>query len=165
MNLHPVFVHFPIALLTIYALLELIWWKKAMSQPWWWYVKAFLVILGVLTAFAALATGDDDFVRTTTPQFYSIVEAHETVAGTATTVFGIIAFGYLIAFVAGYSAFVRKNKLLSAINGFLQSRWLLFLLALAGLVLISATGALGGTLAYGCDLESATQLVCLLFPA
>ena len=58
MNLHPIFVHFPIALLTLYTLCELLRFKKIKDHPAWFYLKAVLIICGTLGAAAALLTGD-----------------------------------------------------------------------------------------------------------
>jgi len=60
MNVHPIFVHFPIALLTIYALLELIQFKKVTSWNPWFYIKASFVVFGAIGTYAALFTGGTD---------------------------------------------------------------------------------------------------------
>ena len=44
MNIHPIFVHFPIALLTLYSLAELIRWRRITELAYWFYVKAFAMI-------------------------------------------------------------------------------------------------------------------------
>ena len=56
MNLHPIFVHFPIALFTLYALLECARFKKLQEQTYYFYLKAFLVITGGLASSAAYIT-------------------------------------------------------------------------------------------------------------
>ncbi|MBP7966917.1 hypothetical protein KAZ66_01465 [Candidatus Woesebacteria bacterium] len=81
MNIHPILVHFPIALLTIYAILEiaiplkikafrLFKWDipevsprfekmyQLLINPIWISIKAFLVILGTVLTFATLQTGE-----------------------------------------------------------------------------------------------------------
>lgn len=81
MNLHPIFVHFPIALLTLYAVLEiaiplkikfykLCKWDRPETSPRlaklyqllitpvWNYIKAFLVIVGTVLALPTLQTGE-----------------------------------------------------------------------------------------------------------
>ncbi|KHO51327.1 MAG: hypothetical protein QT04_C0044G0036 [archaeon GW2011_AR11] len=57
LNIHPIFVHFPIALLSLYAVMVLIRFRKVMGLPYWSYAKAILAIAGTLGAFAALQTG------------------------------------------------------------------------------------------------------------
>lgn len=57
MDIHPVTVHFPIALLTVYGLMELVWSKRLKKEQAWFYVKASFLILGVISAYAALSTG------------------------------------------------------------------------------------------------------------
>ncbi|MEK7110290.1 MAG: hypothetical protein AAB759_00205 [Patescibacteria group bacterium] len=39
MNIHPAFVHFPIALLTIYAVLELARFRFFTARPYWFHLK------------------------------------------------------------------------------------------------------------------------------
>ena len=70
MNIHPLFVHFPIALLCIYSLLELIRFKKVLSRGYLFYTKAILVILGTVGAVAALFTGSiaEDIYQGPLPQ-------------------------------------------------------------------------------------------------
>ena len=51
-------VHFPIALLTVYALMELVWSKRLRKNESWLYVKAAFLIIGLLGAYAALSTGE-----------------------------------------------------------------------------------------------------------
>lgn len=58
MNIHPLFVHFPIALLTVYAVAELLRFKRLTSQVWWWNVKTLLLGVGLLGGFATLQTGE-----------------------------------------------------------------------------------------------------------
>ena len=58
MNIHPILVHFPIALLTLYAIWELIRFKKVTAQHYWFHVKAILIIAGLVTAELALGSGE-----------------------------------------------------------------------------------------------------------
>ena len=49
MNIHPLLVHFPIALLTIYSLLELVPFKQIYRQSYWFYTKAIILIIGSIS--------------------------------------------------------------------------------------------------------------------
>ena len=58
MDLHPIIVHFPVALLTLYGIFELFSVRRIARKPYWFYVKAVLVIFGALGALAAWLTGE-----------------------------------------------------------------------------------------------------------
>ncbi|MDR3642390.1 MAG: hypothetical protein P4L74_02055 [Candidatus Doudnabacteria bacterium] len=106
MNLHPVFVHFPIALLTIYALMELVRFKKIMAQPYWFYLKAVFLMVGGLGALAATYTGDmarsavrqGDFVPAIA-NFKQVLSTHENFAHLSVAIFGLLAAAYLFAWI------------------------------------------------------------------
>jgi uncharacterized membrane protein len=57
--LHPLLVHFPIALWTIAAFAEIGGWARGGDT--WWAVSSGAQALGVLVAVAAMATGASDF--------------------------------------------------------------------------------------------------------
>ena len=168
MNLHPVFVHFPIALLTIYALMELVRFKKLMAQPYWFYVKALFLMIGGLGALAALYTGDmakyavahGDFVVAIS-NFRQVVNMHENFADLSVAIFGILAACYLIIWInrgASTPLFSKEGVrgsyfkvwqiLVKVAHAFVETKFVI-LLALAGLICITITGGLGGIMVYG----------------
>lgn len=58
-NLHPIVVHFPIALLTIYSLLEIASiHKKVRHSITVWYIKLFLIVVGWVFVQLSLSTGE-----------------------------------------------------------------------------------------------------------
>lgn len=169
MNIHPLFVHFPIALLTLYAVLELLAFKKIANLPYWFYLKALLAIVGALSAVVAIQTGElieREFQQGGSAQ---LVETHSFWAATATYIFAGLAVCYLVAWLDLSSTF----KIIIAKKSWLQSSWrllrglqqfifqkpLLILLALAGLSALSITGALGGALAYGPNIDPVVAFV------
>ncbi|MBP6910344.1 hypothetical protein KBC03_01990 [Patescibacteria group bacterium] len=94
-NLHPIMVHFPIALLTIYSLLEIAsLFRKVRHNRTVWYIKLFLLLVGLISIQAALTTGeaagDAGFgVR-------DIMERHENFANISVWLYGISAIGYVL---------------------------------------------------------------------
>ncbi len=132
MDLHPIFVHFPVALLTVYAVLELIRFEKVTSRPYWFHVKAIFAIFGSLGAIAAYATGNDHGAHS------ALGQMHVTFATTTLIIFCIIGFSYLLEWFkpSKYSLFVMRP-------------YIIIPLAVLGLVAVTITGGLGGALVYG----------------
>src|SRR5574343_414907 len=98
MNIHPIFVHFPIALLTVYAVLELIRFNKITNQIYWFYVKASILFTGTIGAFVSLSTGEmaeESVVK----ELQSLVEVHSTFATISTWIFAFIGIVYMIMWI------------------------------------------------------------------
>ena len=55
-NIHPLFVHFPIAFLFIYSLIKIVPVKKWLPKVSWKDIERVLLVVGVLGAFAALSS-------------------------------------------------------------------------------------------------------------
>jgi len=170
MNIHPIFVHFPIALLTIYAIAELMKFRKLLDTAYWFYVKAVLVIVGTLSAFLALNTGEgaEDLVSRSLD---SLVEMHSTFASASTWIFGIIGFLYLVSWISksGWNQKISTssagnywNKIVVLSNRILNSGFIV-LLALIGLIVITITGALGGAIVYGPEVDPIVSFIYNLF--
>lgn len=162
MNVHPLLVHYPIAFFMTYAVFELLRFKKLTKQPYWFYVKAILVCLGVISAGAAIIAG-----KIIQPQFTqkTLVSIHEHVNESATAIFAIMAFCYIVAWI--------RNTPHNAIPEKFQGFWnvalkiedlvlhtpLLFGLVIIGLLLITLGGTLGGIIVYGPKLDPITNFV------
>jgi uncharacterized membrane protein len=131
MDLHPIIVHFPVALLTLYAVFECIRFEKVLSKAYWFYVKAILAIFGSVASIAAFATGPDVGGS-------ALVQMHSNFALTTVLVFGLIALTYLLEWFkpSKYSLFIMRP-------------YIIIPLAVLGLVLVTVTGGLGGAIQYG----------------
>lgn len=170
MNIHPIFVHFPIALMTFYAIAELMRFKKLTQTAYFFYVKAVFVIGGTVSAFLALNTGEgaEDLIdRSLRP----LVEMHSTFASASTWIFGVISVLYLISWInkselnqkISISSFGSYwNKVVTLVNTILNSNFML-LIALVGLVVITITGALGGAIVYGPEVDPIVSVIYHLF--
>lgn len=167
-NVHPLLVHFPLTFFITYAIFELIPFKKITKQPFWFYIKAILVFLGVVSAFVAGIAG-----KIIQPQFAekTLVSIHEHVNESATAIFAIIAFSYLIAWLQQDNNKQYKQKfgkfwsIALKIGGIVLHTWLIYVLALIGLVLIMLGGTLGGIIVYGPNLDPITSFVYSLLIA
>lgn len=147
MNIHPLVVHFPIALLTIYALFELLRFKRITQERSWIYIKAAFLILGTLSAFAAIGTGD--FGKELYRSAANSIAVHESAAQATTFVFSLLSLYYLIDLFAEYlSGYPRIQTALLRFARLFTSP-IIVILALIGLVGIFITGALGGSIVYG----------------
>jgi len=171
MNIHPIIVHFPIALLFVYAIFELLRFRKITAQPFWFYIKALLVTLGTVGALASIWAGEQiEHAFDSTP-LKAVVEMHSLWAHTATLVFSVLALAYIIVWSDGIVRQRSKmfeffsstwNTLFKSAQFILKTR-LSFILALAGLVAIIITGALGASIAHGPNTDPIVSFIYSLF--
>lgn len=172
MNIHPIFVHFPVAFLTIYALFELVRMKKLRENTHWLMIKAVLLWVGFLGTLAALQTGEmaEDLVGRN-----QLIEVHSQWGTITSWIFGVLSLVYALAVLERYfgekigqalgggAAIFKRIAALAAVA---QRSPLSLVIALAGLAAVSITGALGGAIAYGPDIDPVVKFVYgLFFPA
>ena len=164
MNIHPIFVNFPVALFTLYSISEIVHSKKLNSAGWWFGVKASMLFIGTLSAFPSVITGkmiEDEFER---GAFHKLVETHQNFAYMTTIFFMVVSLLYLVAILdrTSFAEKWRQNPLfrrIAAINSFLLGSWFAVLVGLAGLALITITGALGGAIVRGPDVDPVARFV------
>jgi uncharacterized membrane protein len=160
MNLHVVVVHFPVALLTCYALLELgsVW--SRLRTEFWTKVKALAITVGTFSSYASFLTGDaieHDFPG-------QLVETHAFFAALTVGFFTLLTLMSLLRllFLANQlppvlQSIGRTSKTL------LDGPIFAATIGLVSLFLITVTGALGGALAYGPDVDPIVKIVYHLF--
>jgi uncharacterized membrane protein len=163
LNIHPLFVHFPVAFFTVYSIAELLRFKFLARRPEFFYVKAVLVLVGFGGALLAIITG------IMAKQLWAAkpiqLQTHENFAIATTIVFGFLALGYLVAWFersARCTAWLRGHGLgrfLLALKHLLIETPLAPFLALVGLVLVFITGALGGSMVFGTDADPFARFV------
>jgi hypothetical protein len=166
MNFHPIFVHVPVALLTLYAILELLRFKKLTNWQPFFYIKMAMVFFGTLGTLPSLASGEAIEHEFEAAGLRALVETHSAWAVGTTWLFGIITLGYFVTWINRASAFPKATqhtiiaplwKILTKLSDALIKRNLVIALALVGLLAVTITGALGGAIAYGPDIDPAAQ--------
>jgi uncharacterized membrane protein len=131
-HLHPMVVHFPIALLILGFLAEMMY---LFSKAEWLYKAAtLLMVIGTFGTVAGYLTGEFFTAEMDGPKG-ELKELHELIA--KTTMFIMIA----ASFIRLWMVIKKKEK-----SGWY---WLTFVLYLAGAVSVGITGYLGGSLVYG----------------
>ena len=170
MNIHPILVHFPIALLTIYALMEILRFKKLQGVYGYWYAKAFVIVIGTLSSFAAFASGDEvGGEAITDPVMSKIFEMHESWAAATLSIFSLIAVYYIaelvndsVSFQSWLGAVPGRKSIWDGVRrifGFIGRPAVLVLLACVGLIAITTTGALGGMMVYGPGVDPVVSFI------
>jgi uncharacterized membrane protein len=175
-SLHPILVHFPIALLSVYAILECIRFRKILAWPSYFYIKAFLAIVGFFAAIAAYMAGPggsevhswSGYVGMTGSNGRSIVRQitneHSNFATIVLIVFGIIAVAYLIIWIQRqYEIKQTAWNYLVVVADFIQRPFIIITLAIIGLLAVTVTGALGGAIVYGPNVDPVVSFVYNLF--
>lgn len=151
-NIHPLFVHFPIALLFLYSLIKVIPFNKWFPRLAWRDLERLLLALGILGAFAALLTGET--AEHLAHPDRALVEMHSFFATTATCLYGLLLLGELLALV--------KQPLIAKLSGFLTHSVISRVLAGLGFIAIVITGVLGGVMVYGPSADPMAGLVLIL---
>ena len=159
-NLHPIFVHFPIAFLFIYSLLIIIPLPKWFPKVSWKHIEQMLLLLGVLGAFAALSTGET--AEYITRPNHNVVEMHAFFAGLSTWIYGLLLLGEILLLVLPFIQRLKGSvieKILSGVAKVLTQKTIVIVLAIVGFVAISLTGLLGGVMVYGVTADPFSGIV------
>lgn len=150
-NIHPILVHFPIALLFVYSIIKIIPFEKWLPGVSWKHIERVMLLGGVLGAFAALTTGE--IAEHLISPDRQLVETHAFFASLSTWLYGLILVGeilyFLIPFIASKLSIAPLIAALSFIQKILANHIVSKIMALFGLIAISITGMLGGVMVYG----------------
>lgn len=165
MNIHPIFTHFPIALLVLYSLLEVFRVRIITRHSHYFAIKAFLLIVGTLSAIVTFLTGDmaEELLTKTHPELHGLIETHSTFAGVSLALFGLLAAAYIMQILneQGYWRSITNNKLVRTLVN-----WVMLaapVIAVLGLAAITITGGLGGAIVYGPNVDPFVSAIYSLF--
>ena len=137
-ELHPLIVHFPIALLSLYIVLEIITYfikQDSLNNFTTW-----ILLFGIVTAVNAVLTGNQaeqaasSVMNNASAIIEAAVEDHEE--------FATYTLWYFLALLVIRYYLLQKKKMTKLFKS------ILIILALCGGILIFQTGITGGTLVY-----------------
>lgn len=131
--LHPITVHFPVALIIVSAALAIIYAFRK-HDPLLNGTLRLLVILAAISAWVAIFTGS--FTSQLSGEAHTIREVHHTFAGWTSYIISIAGAGYL------FFSFYKKHNL----PKWLQ--WTPFVFLLIAAIMVSITGYYGGYIVY-----------------
>ncbi|HPW05986.1 MAG TPA: hypothetical protein PLA05_03460 [bacterium] len=153
-NLHPIFVHFPIALFLLYSFLRIFPWPKRFPNVDWRLPRVVILVTGLLGAWLSSVTGEiaNHIVRPSR----SLLEMHEGFAGASVSVYVVLLIAELFIFFQPtwldnkYLSFLKSlNPVFLFLKKLFSQNWIMWLLSGAGALLIAITGLLGGVMVYG----------------
>lgn len=160
-NIHPIMVHFPIALLFIYSILKVLPMKRWFPNGAWKHIKRALLFFGTLGAFAALSTGE--LAESFTHANRALVETHATFATFSTWVYGLLLAGEVAEIIRSeYSIKIQTRivlKFIALIEKVFCQHFFSRILAVVGLIAITVTGLLGGVMVYGVTADPLAKFV------
>lgn len=160
-NIHPIIVHFPVALLFVYAVLKILPVQKWFPTIAWRQIQNTFLFFGVVSAFVATSTGE--LAQELSSPRRDLVEMHETFASMTVWFFSLILVGEILKALEGkiisnINISWLKNLLLN-ITKLLTNKSFAIVLALFGLVAVVVTGLLGGVMVYGLSADPLAPLV------
>ncbi len=161
-NIHPIFVHFPIAMLCIYSIIKILPFQKWFPSVAWKDIERILLVVGVLGSFAALATGDtaEHLVHPNR----QLVNVHATFAALSTWMYSALLVGEIASIINSKNFQYKKGLewlavVLKSVERILCSKAISLILVVVGFIAISVTGMLGGVISYGLSADPFTPLL------
>lgn len=160
-NIHPIFVHIPIAFFAIYSLIVLFPFERFIKKIAWRDIRLVLLIVGVVGAGVSLITGEssEHLLR----PVHDLVEMHALFAQISTWTYAILLLGELSSWYIRISLSTSQDSILMRIakkvHAIVMSPSFALILSLIALIAISVTGILGGVMVHGVSADPIAPLV------
>ncbi|MFN3135085.1 MAG: DUF2231 domain-containing protein [Candidatus Kryptonium sp.] len=133
MPLHPMLVHFPIALFTSYIIFEILW--MIFQKDWLKNSSVLLLLLGLIFVVPSILSGEasaENFEKVS--HLEELIETHET-------------FGKLTG-ITFFIALILKVILMRTGKFSFKTNLIVFAISLVGMFFLIQTGLKGGELVY-----------------
>lgn len=161
-NIHPIFVHFPIALLFIYSVIKIFPFAKWFPNVAWRDIERFLLVFGIGGAYLSLSTGEQ--AQELSRPNRSLVEAHAFFANFSTRMYLLLLIGEVANYInTKHFSFINKinylPQLIIRIEKILTNKNLVIVLTILGFITLFLTGVLGGVLVYGTTADPLAPLI------
>lgn len=173
MNIHPIFVHFPIALLFFYSVGEiLILFPFVKNKDKWRDLLFAVLFVGVVSSFFTLQTGEvaEHLIGAERgSDLRLLINRHALFASISVYIYSILLICQIIKKIYQKKDFIsskaisRVLELLNSISNIFLSNPLLIVLSILGLIALMITGALGGAITYGVDTDPIVSIVYKIF--
>ena len=166
MNLHPLVVHFPIALLSFYTFLEFLTLFPFAKKWNLKTTKILLLIWGLLWANIALQTGELAADILNSKYLGHIIDRHQWIGQASVYPYAILLVMYLLREIGEHQRQrtyrEKRSKYMDIALKRIQKleSWKVFVIfAVIGFILLSITGAIGGGIVYGPDADPLTKIM------
>lgn len=168
-NLHPIFVHFPIAFLLLYSVIKIIPFRKLFPKVSWKQTELLLLVVGILGAYLAAYTGE--IAEKLVGPNKQLVNMHSNFASISIWTYSAILVGELLYFIlpiisVKYNIQDKRERVLGKLFKFLErvknaltDNAVQTMLSIVGFVAISITGLLGGVMVYGLSADPIAGIV------
>jgi len=162
MDLHPLTVHFPIAFLCLYSVMELARLPVLTRQSFWFPIKAVLLIVGVVGAFVSLQTGEGAAEAMRGNADVQVLRMHANFATAATWIYAALTAAYILTWLDRSTSKVRSlpgGTFLVRLAEWIAVSPLSIVFAVTGLLLLTVVGALGASMVYGPGIDPAVGVI------
>ncbi len=166
-DIHPISVHFPIALLTVYTIVQLIPPRITWRVSQIFFLNCFLLLTGSFGILVARQLGDE--LEGTHREVAQLVQTHSQWATMSTALYGTLTVIYVFLILKKVEqnpqtpSIVRTianvSQPISSLAKFLFDYYIVTFIAILGLIFITITGALGGAIVYGPDADPMVSFV------
>ncbi len=166
-NYHLLIVHFPIVFAMMYGLVEVISFFKKEKSTFLHQVAGWITLLGTASILLAQQTGEIiEHAGAWSKEQKAMIEIHSGLSNVLLTIFIIALAGYVVDFfVANKEKYLPKlsEKLFRILlwkQKIISSQTLRFFLGVASVLTVTALGAMGGAIAFGCSVDPVAQFLC-----